>query len=171
VREIVQSINEALERLGRLAAEPFAARALAMLLAALTLVVLAFRIWGSKPSDRFGPTAPAGSVAAVAEKVAIFSARSANLLYPLLIARRHFERLLLRAAGLKPPTDIGAIVPRVRSRLNELQQAELRGLLVELDELSSPARETATRRVSPRQFLSLWRRISAMLNTLGDTQK
>jgi hypothetical protein len=168
VREVVQSMNDALDRLGKLAMEPLPARMLALILAAIAGILLAVRIWGTKPSDRFGPTAPAGAVAAVAEKVAIFSSPRANLLYPALIAKRHFERSLLRAVGLKPPTDVGAIVARAKDRLDLAQQAELRAVLVELDEVGGHANDGGSTRVQARRFLSLWRRISAILTALGD---
>ncbi len=168
VREVVQSVNDALQRLARLAAEPLPARIFALLVATITALVFGFRIWGSRPSDRFGPTAPAGAVAGVAEKVAIFSDQGANLLYPSLIAKRHFERALLRAVGLRPPTDVGAVLARVQSKLDAAQQRELRALLVDLDALGTPAHEGGPSRIAARRFLSLWRRINAMLTTLGD---
>lgn len=169
VREVVQGVNDALERLGRLGGEPLPARIVALLIAMVTGLVLGFRTWGSRPSDRFGPTAPAGAVAGVAEKVAIFSERRANLLYPSLIAKRHFERALLRAVGLRPPTDVGAVLSRVQTRLDPVQRRELRALLVDLDALGAPSHEGGPSRISTHRFLSLWRRISAMLATLGDT--
>ena len=168
VREVVQSVNDALERLGRLAAEPTPARILALLLATVAALALGFRIWGNKPSDRFGPTAPAGAVASVAEKVAIFSGGGANLFYPALIAKRHLDRTLLRAVGLKPPANLTQILDRAGDRLTVAQRDELRSVLIELDTLGSAANDSGSVRVPAQRFLSLWRRINAILVALGD---
>jgi hypothetical protein len=74
----------------------------------------------------------------------------------------------LRAVGLKPPTDVGAIIARAKDRLDLEQQAELRAVLVELDEVGGHANDGGSTRVQARRFLSLWRRISAILTALGD---
>ena len=165
---VIQNFDDLLGRLSNLGWTASIVRSLALLIAAFAAAVLLRRTWGARPSDRFGPTGPSGAAAGVADKVAIFSLAGANLLYPTLIAKRHFERSLLRSVGLKPPTDIGAVLTRARGRLSEDQQTELRALLVDLDQLSTPAHEGGPARVAPRRFLSLWRRINAILGALGN---
>lgn len=167
-RALVASIDEALARFSALGGDPVIVRSLALLLMMFTAMGMALKIWGSRPSDRFGPTGPQGAAASTAEKVAIFALPRANLLYPTLIAKRYFERMLLRALGLRPPTDVGAVLLRAKGRLDTVQQAELRALLVELDALATPEDQGGPLRVSPARFLSLWRRINAILSALGD---
>src|SRR5262249_30038074 len=136
-------------------------------LALLSIAGFALKTWGARPSDRFGPTGPSGSAASVAQKVAIFAAPSANMLYPALVAKRYLERSLLRAVGLRPPTDVGAVLSRARDKLGPEQQADLRALLLELDQLSVPAHEGGPSRLSPRRFRSLWQRIGDILTAVG----
>ena len=164
----LQNLDDVLGRLSTLAWTADIVRLLALLLAVAASAVLLRRTWGARPSDRFGPTGPSGAAAGVADKVAIFSVPGANLLYPTLIAKRHFERSLLRGVGLKPPTDIGAVLTKVRGRLSDEEQAELRALLLDLDQLATPAHEGGPSRVGRKRFLSLWRRINAILGALGN---
>lgn len=168
VRQLVRSVDDALALLSTLAGDVTAVRALALLLVLVSVLGLALKTWGTRPSDRFGPTGPAGVAASTAEKVDLFTRPRANMLYPALIAKRYFERSLLRAVGLRPPTDVGAVLAAARGRLDQAQQTALRNLLVELDALSAPPHEGGPSRLTVRRFLSLWRRIGAILTALGD---
>ncbi len=165
-REFVENVNDALGRISTLLGEQSIVRFLSLLVALCVCAAVTARMWGRKPSDRFGPTGPAGAAASSAEKVALFSARGANMLYPVLVAKRYFERSLLRAVGLRPPTDVGAVLAQAKNRIDSAQQSELRAILIELDSLATPSHEGGPSRVSAPRFLSLWRRIGAILTAL-----
>jgi hypothetical protein len=59
------------------------------------------------------------------------------------------------------------VLERLGPRLPGARHDEVRALLTELDALRSGADEGAVHRVNTRQFLSLWRRIGAILPHLG----
>lgn len=164
-----KNLDETLQRAGSIVAEPSVLRLFGVLAVLLSTMLMAAKMWGTKPSDRFGPTAPGGAMVGVAAKVALFGREKANLLYPTLILRRLFERGLLRALGLKPPTDIISVVGRAEKRLSEEGIADVRAVLLELDSIAQAAEERSNLKVSPRRFVSLWRRISAILSQLRTT--
>jgi hypothetical protein len=89
------------------------------------------------------------------------------MLFPSLVARRLLERRLLSAVNLRPPTDLRVVLDRLGPRLPLDRRAEVQALLMELDALRSGADEGSVQRVGTRQFLSLWRRIGAILPHLG----
>ncbi len=162
-----RSLDQSLQRAGASLEDPALLRLLATLVTLLASLALAVLLWGPRPTDRFGPTAPAGPLAGVAAKVLLFGRRRANLLYPTLILRRLFERALLRSLGLVPPTDLHRVVEKSRDRLAPGQIERLREVLVELDAIAASAEDKPSLRVSPRRFVSLWRRISAILRELS----
>jgi hypothetical protein len=162
-------LDETLQRAGSFVADPSVLRLFGVLAVLLSALMMAAKMWGAKPSDRFGPTAPSGALVGVAAKVALFGREKANLLYPTLILRRMFERGLLRALGLTPPTDILAVAAKAEKKLSEESIAQLRAVLLELDTIAQQAEERATLKVSPRRFVSLWRRISAILAQLRES--
>ncbi len=166
-RAAVNNLNEALRDLSALLGAPRALPPLGTAMVALAVAALAFTAWGRRPSERYGPRGPVGTTAGVTERVAIFSARGANLLLPALLSRTLLEGALLRAAGLTPPTDVRRVLTRAGERLTEPQRAEVRALLLELDALAVAAEEDRAARVDARRFLSLWRRINDILRTLA----
>jgi hypothetical protein len=167
-REAVNTLNESLHALSAALGAPGALRPLAVLVALAAAAAMGLLTWGRRPSERYGPRGPVGTVAGVTERVAIFGSRGANLLFPALFARRYLERALLRAAGLRPPADVNAVLARMKDRLGEQGRAEVRAVLEEVDALGREAEERKGLRVEARRFLSLWQRISAILARLGD---
>lgn len=162
-----KSLDESLLRVGRVFDDPSLLRLTSLFAALVAAMAMALKLWGPRPSDRFGPTAPAGPLAGVATKVLLFGRNGANLLYPTLVLRRLFERALLRALELQPPTDVARVIARAEHRLDAAQLAALRAVLVELDQIASDAEDKPSLKVSPRRFVSLWRRISAILGALS----
>lgn len=163
-----KNLDDALSRAGQIFNDPTLLRLTSLLSILLVTLVMAAKIWGPKPSDRFGPTAPAGPLAGVAPKVLLFGRDGANLLYPTLVLRRLFERALLRSLDLMPPTDIQRVVAKAENKLTVDQLSTLRGVLVELNEIASDAEDKPSLKVSGRRFISLWRRISAILAALSN---
>ncbi len=163
-----KNLDDTLARAGAVFNDPALLRLTSLFAVLLATLVMAAKIWGPKPSDRFGPTAPAGPLAGVATKVLLFARSGANLLYPTLILRRLFERALLRSLDLLPPTDIARVVERAEKKLTVDQLASLRAVLVELDAIASAAEDKPSLKVSTRRFISLWRRISAILADLSN---
>jgi hypothetical protein len=92
-----------------------------------------------------------------------------NLLVPALRARLYFEQSLLRAFGVRPPVDLHALLRRAGPRLGDAQAREAATLLAELDALRDAAAEPTPPAVDAAQFLSLWRRINAILRGLERT--
>ena len=170
-REAVNTLNESLRALSGALGDPSVMRPFAALLSAVIAAVLGLLTWGRRPSERYGPRGPVGAVAGVTERVAIFGARGANLLFPALFARRYLERALLRAAGMRPPADAHAVLSRMKDRLNEAERAEVRAVLEALEALGREAEERKGLRVDAGKFLSLWRRIDAILSRLGERGK
>lgn len=149
---------------------PTLLRLVSLLAVLLATIIMAAQTWGSKPSDRFGPTAPGGPLAGVAPKVLLFGRTGANLLYPTLVLRRLFERALLRELELVAPTDIARVIERAENKLTAEQLQSLRSVLVELDAIANDAQDKPSLRVSARRFVSLWRRISAILAALSHSK-
>lgn len=166
-REAVNTLNESLHALSGALGSPAAMRPLAVLLALASAAAVALLTWGRRPSERYGPRGPVGAVAGVTERAAIFGARGANLLFPAIFARRHLQRSLLRAAGMRPPVEAHAVLVRIKDRLDDGARAEVRAVLEELDALAHAAEERSDLRVDARKFLALWRRIDAILARLG----
>lgn len=167
-REAVNTLNESLHALSGALGAPSVMRPFAVFVSACAAAIMALLTWGRRPSERYGPRGPVGSVAGVTERVAIFGARGANLLFPALFARRFLERSLLRAAGLRPPADAHAVLSRMKDRLNDADRVEVRAVLEELEALGREAEERKGARVEARRFLSIWRRIDAILARLGE---
>lgn len=165
-RVAVNTINEGLTALSGALAGPAWLRPIATLLALAAACVMATLTWGRRPQARYGPQAPAGAAAGVTERVALFASTRANLLFPALMARKVLEARLLRAAGMRPPVDLRAVLQRVELRLPPAMRADVQAVLVELDGLGARAEDDASLRVQGRQFLSLWRRIDAILAAL-----
>jgi hypothetical protein len=162
-----KNLDETLSRAGVIFNDPALLRLTSLFAVLLATLLMAAKIWGPKPSDRFGPTAPGGPLAGVAPKVLLFGRDGANLLYPTLILRRLFERALLRSLDLSPPTDIARVVQRAEKKLTVDELSALRAVLVELDTIASDAEDKPSLKVSGRRFISLWRRISAILDGLS----
>jgi hypothetical protein len=162
-----KNLDETLARAGVIFNDPALLRLTSLFAVLLATLLMAAKIWGPKPSDRFGPTAPGGPLAGVAPKVLLFGRDGANLLYPTLILRRLFERALLRSLDLSPPTDIARVVERAEKKLTVDELSTLRAVLVELDTIASDAEDKHSLKVSGRRFISLWRRISAILDGLS----
>ncbi len=161
-----KNLDQTLQRAGASLNDPALLRLLATLATLLTSLALAVILWGPRPTDRFGPSAPAGPLAGVAAKVLLFGRRRANLLYPSLILRRLFERALLRSFDLAPPADLPRVLAKARGHLDPTQLEHLRAVIVELDAIASRAEDKPSLRVAPARFISLWRRISAILRAL-----
>ena len=160
VRRFVHDVDARIAQLRTLFAAPGPVLALALFVALLAVFLLGIRTWGSRPSDRFGPTAPVGLAASIVDKVAVFSAVGANLLYPALVARRYLERSLrrhTRAHGASATT-----------RLPAPLQTEIHAVLQELDSLVDGATDGPPPRMGARRFLSLWKRIGAILARIGE---
>ncbi|MEZ4393948.1 MAG: DUF4350 domain-containing protein [Polyangiales bacterium] len=169
-REAVNTLNDSLRTLGEVMSSASVMRPFAALLAAAATAALALLTWGRRPSERYGPRGPVGAVAGVTERVAIFGAKRANLLFPALYARRHLERGLLRAAGLRPPTAVRSVLARLRGRLDDDARRDLVAVLDELDALGQEAEARKGLRVEAARFLSLWRRIGVILQQLEKTR-
>lgn len=169
-REAVNTLNESLRALGEALSVPAALRPLSALLGAAVCAALGLLTWGRRPSERYGPRGPVGAVAGVSERVAIFGAPRANLLFPALFARRHLERALLRAAGLRPPVESRSVLARLRDRLDDDARREVVSILDALDALAQEAESKRGLRVEAGRFLSLWRRIGAILSRLEKTE-
>lgn len=165
-RVAVNTINESLAALSGVFAAPAWLRPVAALMAIIAAGVMAALTWGRRPNARYGPQAPVGAAAGVTERVALFASDKANLLFPALMARKVLEARLLRAAGMRPPVDLRAVLQRVELRLPAAMRADVQAVLVELDALGSRAEDDASQRLQGRQFLSLWRRIDAILAAL-----
>lgn len=168
-REAVNTLNESLRALGEALASPSALRPVAALLAAVVSAVMVLLTWGRRPAERYGPRGPVGAVAGVTERVAIFGAPGANLLFPALFARRYLERGLLDAAGLRPPVQTRSVIARLGDRLDPATREELVKTLDAIEALGREAEERKGLRVGPGRFLSLWRRIGAILARLEKT--
>jgi len=162
-----KNLDENLQRLGAVFNDPALLRLSSVLALLMATLAMALKVWGPRPSDRFGPTAPAGPLAGVAPKVLLFGRSGANLLYPTLVLRRLFERALLRSLDLLPPTDIARVVAKAEKKLTVDELATLRGVLVELDQIANDAEDKPSLKIAPRRFVSLWRRISAILRALS----
>jgi len=169
VREAVNTLNDSLTALSRALGAPTALRPLAMLLSLAAACVMGAFVWGRRPSERYGPRGPVGAAAGVAERVALYAAGRLNLLVPALRARNYFERSLLRSFGVRPPVDLHALVRRASVRLGDAQSREALALLTELDALRDAASDATPPEVDAARFLSLWRRIDAILRGLERT--
>ncbi len=167
VREAVNTLNDSLAALSRAMSSPLVLRPLAMLLCLGAACVMAALTWGRRPSERYGPRGPVGAAAGIAERVSIYTAEKVNLLIPALRARRVLEQSLLRAAGVRPPADVRAVLERASTSLDPERRREARAVLSELDALASAAEEPAPPEVTPARFLSLWRRIDAILRAVS----
>lgn len=169
VREAVNTLNDSLTALSRALGTPAALRPLAMLLSLAAACVMGAVVWGRRPSERYGPRGPVGAAAGVSERVALYAAGKVNLLVPALRARNYFEQAFFRAFGVRPPADLHALVRRAGPRLGEARAREALSLLVELDGLRDAAADPTPPVVGPARFLSLWRRIDAILRALERT--
>lgn len=167
VREAVNTLNESLAALSRAMAAPLVLRPLAMLLCLGAACVMAALTWGRKPSERYGPRGPVGTAAGIAERVALYTADKVNMLIPALRARRYLERSIVAATGARATHDVRAAVERAAARMEGPQRAEVRAVLAELDALASAAEDSAPPVVSSARFLSLWRRIDAILRAVS----
>jgi hypothetical protein len=165
-REAVVTLNGALGALSSALGAPGLLRPLGLLAALVAVGVLAASAWGRRPSERYGPRGPAGSPAGATERARLLGRPGANLAVPTLLARRLLEQRLLRAAGIRPPIDLRAVLERLGPRLRGNGRDEVRALLLELEALGDAVEREERVRVSPRRFLSLWRRISAILPSL-----
>lgn len=169
-RAAVNTLNDSLRSLGEVLGAASVLRPLAALVAAAAAAALALLTWGRRPSERYGPRGPVGAVAGVTERVALFGAHGANLLFPSLYTRRYLERSLLHAAGLRPPTAVRTVLTKLRGRLDEGSRRALVEVLDELDALGQEAETRKGMRVEAGKFLSLWRRIGAILRQLEQTR-
>ncbi len=165
-REAVVTLNGALSALSGALSAPGLLRPFGLIVALVTAGVLAAAAWGRRPSERYGPRGPVGSPAGATERARLLGRAGANLAVPTLLARRLLEQRLLRASGVRPPIDLRAVLERLGPRLRGPAREEVRSLLVELEALGEAAEREERVRVSPRRFLSLWRRISAILPSL-----
>ena len=104
------------------------------------------------------------------ERVAVFSARGANLLLPALLARSLLEGALLRAVGVKPPTDVRAVLDRLSTRLGSAQRDDIRAVLTELDVVARGVEDGERARVAPKTFVAIWRRVSGVLRGIESTR-
>jgi hypothetical protein len=170
VREAVNTLNDSLSALSRALGSPVALRPLAMLVSLAVACVAGALVWGRKPSERYGPRGPVGVAAGVAERVALYALGKVNLLVPALRARHYFEQSFLKALGVRPPADLHAILRSADTRFGEPLAREARAVLEELDGLRDAAGDAAPPVVSSARFLSLWRRIDAILRDLERTR-
>ncbi|MFO0646133.1 MAG: DUF4350 domain-containing protein [Polyangiales bacterium] len=167
IRGAVNTLNDSLTALSQALSAPLVLRPFAMLLCLGAACVMAALTWGRKPSERYGPRGPVGTAAGIAERVSLYTAERVNLLIPALRARRYFEQSLLRSLGARASTDVRAAVDRASDRLDATRKAEVRAVLSELDAIASAAEDAAPPRVTPARFLSLWRRIDAILRAVS----
>ena len=165
-REAVNTLNGAFRSLSETLAATSVLRPLAALLALAVTCVVAALTWGRRPSERYGPRGPVGATAGVTERVALFSAPGANLLLPALVARTLLEGALLRAVGVRPPTDVRAVLDRLSTRLSPAQRDDVRAVLTELDVVARGVEDGERARVTPRSFVALWRRVAGVLRGL-----
>lgn len=168
VREWVRDADQALAHAQRSLSDPWLLRALSVCFALLSLVWFAWRTWGSPPGEHQGPAAPSGPAASLFDKARLFSKPGANLLYPSLVARRLLEKRLLRATQSSPPFDAAVVRKRLQGRLSSSAMEDLTAVLAELEALARAVEAERTPRVTTPRFLSLWRRISAILSALRD---
>ncbi len=168
VREAVNTLNDALTAFSRALASPVVLRPFAMLLSLAAAAVVAVVIWGRRPSERYGPRGPVGAAAGIAERVALYTLADMNLLLPALKARRFLEQSLLRAFGIKGPADVRSILERAGPRLADAARRAARAVLAELDALGASAQEhgAPAPAVKAPRFLSIWRRIDAILRAV-----
>ncbi|MBP6830805.1 MAG: DUF4350 domain-containing protein [Deltaproteobacteria bacterium] len=169
-REAVNTLNTAFRSLSDALAAPSVLRPFAALLALAVACIVAALAWGRRPSERYGPRGPVGATAGVTERVAIFSARGANLLLPALLARSLLEGALLRAVGVKPPTDVRAVLDRLSTRLGSAQRDDIRAVLTELDVVARGVEDGERARVAPKTFVAIWRRVSGVLRGIESTR-
>lgn len=170
VREAVNTLNDSLSALSRALGAPSALRPLAMLLSLAAACVAGALVWGRRPSERYGPRGPVGAAAGVAERVALYAAGKVNLLVPALRARNYFEQALLKGLGVRPPADVHALLRRSGTRIGEAAARDGVALLTELDALRDAASDPSPPEVRPERFLSIWRRIDAILRALERTR-
>ncbi|MBI5516675.1 MAG: DUF4350 domain-containing protein [Deltaproteobacteria bacterium] len=166
-REAVRTLNDLATSAETSLAAPRVLTPLAFLGLSLLGALVAYLTWGRRPSERYGPRGPEGTAAGLTERLGLFGVHGANMLFPSLVARRLLERRLLSAVNLRPPTDLRVVLDRLGPRLPLGSRAEVQALLMELDALRAGADEGSVQRVGTRQFLSLWRRIGAILPHLG----
>jgi hypothetical protein len=169
VREAVNTLNDSLSALSRVLGVPSILRPLAVLVSLAGACLAGFMLWGRRPSERYGPRGPVGAVASAAERVALYTMGNVNFLVPTLRARNYFERSLLRAFGVRPPADVHTLLRRAGPRLGEAVVRDGVALLTELDALRDAASDPSPPTVRPERFLSLWRRIDAILRALERT--
>ncbi len=162
-REAVNTLNTAFRSLSDALGSTSVLRPFAALLTLAVTCIVAALAWGRRPSERSGPRGPVGATAGVTERVAIFSARGANLLLPALVARTLLEGALLRAVGLKPPTDMRAVLDRLSTRLGSAQRDDVRAVLTELDVVARGVEDGERAKVSPKAFVAVWRRVAGVL--------
>lgn len=162
-RAAVNTLNDLVHQASVTLSMPAVMRPFAMSVAIIVATIMAAVMWGRRPSERYGPRGPEGSPAGLTERLSLFGVQSANFLFPAMVARRVLEQTLLRASGLKPPVDIRYVLERTATRLTDAQRAEVKSLLVELDALSEQADEGPRARLDGKRFLSLWKRIGAIL--------
>lgn len=165
-REAVNTLNTAFRSLSDSLSSPPVLRPVAALVALAVACVIGALTWGRRPSERYGPRGPIGATAGVTERVSIFSAPKANLLLPALVARTLLEGTLLRAVGLRPPTDVRAVLDRLSMRLSPQQRDDVRAVLTELDVVASGVDEGERVRVNARSFVAIWRRIASVLRSV-----
>lgn len=165
-REAVNTLNTAFRSLSDALGSTAVLRPFAALIALAISGVVAALTWGRRPSERYGPRGPVGAMAGVTERVAIFSAKGANLLLPSLVARTLLEGALLRAVGVKPPTDVRAVLDRLSTRLPTAQRDDIRAVLTELDGVARGVEEGELARVSTKTFVAVWRRVSGVLRSI-----
>ncbi len=165
-REAVNTLNGAFRSLSEALGGAALLRPLAALAALAVACAVGALTWGRRPSERYGPRGPAGAPAGVTERVAIFSAPKANLLLPALVARSLLETALLRAVGLRPPTDVRTVLDKLAGRLGPTQRDDVRAVLTELDAVAQAVEDGERRSVGPRQFVAVWRRVAGVLRSV-----
>lgn len=165
-REAVNTLNTAFRSLSEALSPAAVLRPFAALVALAVACVVGALTWGRRPSERYGPRGPMGATAGVTERIAIFSAAKANLLLPALVARTLLEGALLRAVGLRPPTDVRAVLDRLSTRLSPAQRDDVRAVLTELDAVASDAEDGGRVTVSPTAFVAVWKRIASVLRSV-----